>query len=46
MIELVKKLDTYAKLWQVELSSYTRELLYEFITELMEDIIKNGTTIK
>jgi len=38
MKKLATRLNEYADIWQIELSNWTRDLLYEFITELVEEI--------
>ena len=43
MKKLVKQLNRFEKTWQIKLSSWTRKALYEFITDLANQIRdKNG----
>ena len=38
MKKLAKRLAEYADIWQIELSKWTNDLLYEFIIKIVEDI--------
>jgi hypothetical protein len=40
MKELAKKLDKFADFSQIELSKWTRQILYEFVLEIIGDVIE------
>lgn len=42
MKKLAKKFDKFADTYQIELSKWTRNILYDFITKLAEEIRDHG----
>lgn len=41
MKKLAKRLDKYADLSMVELTKWTRQLLYEFLIEFISEMLQN-----
>ncbi len=42
MKKLAKRLDKFADVYLIKLSKWTREVLYDFITKLAEEIRDHG----